>query len=281
MKSKIFAVATLFSMSACATAATLGTFAQGYLGTLDGALDYLSDTSLTAPATSQVSSTYVESGFSSSYDAFSSIDTTSLTPVLRASSANNKPYASTAVAYAAAFQSYQYTGTMSQTITINLSLHANLLENTKIDNRLTAFGSYVTANFKVFSGDELRNDITNLSGCFTAVSFGLSTCETERASAFNAAYDIGNPATYDNGDYTIYDSVSFNVNPGDTFLIFADMQTYAPDGYSDASRTFNINFDNTSNLVALNSPISTVPVPATVWLFVSGLLGLIGVARRK
>ncbi len=27
--------------------------------------------------------------------------------------------------------------------------------------------------------------------------------------------------------------------------------------------------------------VSTVPVPAAVWLFGSGLLGLIGVARRK
>ncbi len=37
--------------------------------------------------------------------------------------------------------------------------------------------------------------------------------------------------------------------------------------------TFNANFD-------LNS-VSAVPVPAAVWLFGSGLLGLVGVARRK
>ena len=38
---------------------------------------------------------------------------------------------------------------------------------------------------------------------------------------------------------------------------------------------FNANFN--ANL----APVSTVPVPAAVWLFGSGLLGLVGIARRK
>ena len=29
------------------------------------------------------------------------------------------------------------------------------------------------------------------------------------------------------------------------------------------------------------TPVSSVPVPAAVWLFGSGLLGLVGLARRK
>ena len=36
---------------------------------------------------------------------------------------------------------------------------------------------------------------------------------------------------------------------------------------------------DTSNLAAKLGPV--VPVPAAVWLFGSGLIGLIGVARRK
>ena len=35
------------------------------------------------------------------------------------------------------------------------------------------------------------------------------------------------------------------------------------------------------NVTYTSSPISTVPVPAAAWLFGSGLIGLIGVARRK
>lgn len=36
-----------------------------------------------------------------------------------------------------------------------------------------------------------------------------------------------------------------------------------------------------SDWMANNAPLTAVPIPATVWLFGSGLIGLIGVARRK
>ena len=42
---------------------------------------------------------------------------------------------------------------------------------------------------------------------------------------------------------------------------------------------FNANFDVTS--IHVDSIVSDVPVPAAVWLFGSGLLGLVGVARRR
>ena len=35
------------------------------------------------------------------------------------------------------------------------------------------------------------------------------------------------------------------------------------------------------NIEAVAIDVQTVPVPAAVWLFGSGLLGLIGMARRK
>ena len=40
-------------------------------------------------------------------------------------------------------------------------------------------------------------------------------------------------------------------------------------------------FGNVSYTLSLNGSISEIPVPAAVWLFGSGLLGLVGVARRK
>ena len=36
-----------------------------------------------------------------------------------------------------------------------------------------------------------------------------------------------------------------------------------------------------SNWMANNAPLSAVPIPSAVWLFGSGLIGLVGVARRK
>ncbi len=44
-----------------------------------------------------------------------------------------------------------------------------------------------------------------------------------------------------------------------------------------ASCTADYYFDN----ISITADVSAVPVPAAVWLFGSGLLGLIGVARRK
>ncbi len=43
---------------------------------------------------------------------------------------------------------------------------------------------------------------------------------------------------------------------------------------------FNANFDFTS-INATNTSVGEVPVPAAVWLFGSGLMGLVGVARRR
>lgn len=44
---------------------------------------------------------------------------------------------------------------------------------------------------------------------------------------------------------------------------------------------FNANFSTTGATLEVNPAVSAVPVPAAVWLFGSGLLGLVGVARRK
>jgi hypothetical protein len=58
-----------------------------------------------------------------------------------------------------------------------------------------------------------------------------------------------------------------------------DVTLLTPTGY-DAAAVLppNCGFDPSGNLCA---PPPTVPVPAAVWLFGSGLLGLVGVARRR
>ncbi len=48
--------------------------------------------------------------------------------------------------------------------------------------------------------------------------------------------------------------------------------------YLDTNATWSF---STASLSSYNMSIQTVPVPAAVWLFGSGLLGLVGIARRR
>ncbi len=50
------------------------------------------------------------------------------------------------------------------------------------------------------------------------------------------------------------------------------------DGFDDTNATWTF---STSSLNSYSMSIAAVPVPAAVWLFGTGLLGLVGIARRK
>ncbi|MDH5594919.1 MAG: VPLPA-CTERM sorting domain-containing protein [Gammaproteobacteria bacterium] len=71
--------------------------------------------------------------------------------------------------------------------------------------------------------------------------------------------------TYINGIF------SFNPNDNRELLYSQSMFEWTPDGNSGKEYTY------TSDSLY----VSSVPLPAAVWLFGSGLLGLIGIARRK
>jgi hypothetical protein len=83
----------------------------------------------------------------------------------------------------------------------------------------------------------------------------------------------------------------YNPNDGDSFTIIT-----FDDGVADASDLTGV-FDNITALgfdpgvtftaqyfdhsVVLNASVEPIPVPPAVWLFSSGVLGLIGFASRK
>ena len=71
---------------------------------------------------------------------------------------------------------------------------------------------------------------------------------------------------------------SFSIDPGTDWTEYSFTTTIAAGVHAvgivnTAAASYFINYDNFS--------LSQVPVPAAAWLFGSGLLGLIGVARRK
>ena len=72
----------------------------------------------------------------------------------------------------------------------------------------------------------------------------------------------------------------FNNTAGvDTALGFCQLGT--SDGSDAVATPFDGSWTLSSNGTLTYSAVSQVPVPAAVWLFGSGLVGMIGVARRK
>ena len=95
------------------------------------------------------------------------------------------------------------------------------------------------------------------------------TIETDRGPMLGGAYmksgvDNGNKVwAYTSGLGTPMEINLADLNPDGTFKHYIDGYILAPDSFEGAI------------------PPSAIPLPATVWLFGSGLLGLIGAARRK
>ena len=88
-------------------------------------------------------------------------------------------------------------------------------------------------------------------------------------------------------------------NQANSFITLTDTKQfvlgYKPDGGNDwladtatidhGNNTFTVVFDNAGTTYLIDvenvTPPAAIPVPPAVWLFGSGLLGLVGMARRK
>lgn len=89
-----------------------------------------------------------------------------------------------------------------------------------------------------------------------------------------------------------YFNFNINLSSSDYFLSSTDLPTYlnySSYNFPNSYGTIDFMIDSsgnalstTSNYIILNQlSINSVPVPAAAWLFSSGLLGLIGMAKRK
>ena len=169
-------------------------------------------------------------------------------------------------AYASAYgiQQYTYTGLTDSTFTLDYNLHGSV----GIDS----------------IGEQLRVDVAVLIG---DTPFAWDTEFDFFTNLFEVAYPL-EPVDYDSlfitdgNDVNVPGSMSFFLNPGDTFYILASMGAKATNGFVDGWNTFNMNFIDDTGLVASTGPIvSQIPVPAAAWLFGSALLGFAGFNRRK
>ena len=117
---------------------------------------------------------------------------------------------------------------------------------------------------------------------------GFWTCtktfdfDEDTLSIYTGGVGTGSWSTYPQPDYRVF--TGFNT-------VITGLSIQSNDGFSGSLLS---DFSFTSNSITLNKSygsyeassllvfnIETVPIPSTVWLFTSGLIGLIGFARRK
>jgi len=135
--------------------------------------------------------------------------------------------------------------------------------------------------------------VLDASGLFNALTGSLPTAGTiiDQSTCVNQALPCATPASNEirSGNYPIgpvpIAATSFNTSGQKiTGTTLADLSLGIDDAiggspeFSGPTSGFSPNFDFTSLTV---TKVSAVPVPAAVWLFGTGLLSLLGVARRR
>ena len=143
----------------------------------------------------------------------------------------------------------------------------------------------------LWNGSDINADIVfNASGLLSEVpsmavgnTYDATTCALSGVCALPAtdgmdagAYNIG-PVNIATSTYNVAGSTGYTTTLNQLSLGTDDGIGGSPESNGPTSG-FNPNFDITSVTV---TNISAVPVPAAVWLFASGLLGLVGLARRR
>lgn len=161
-------------------------------------------------------------------------------------------------------QGYNYSGSGSS-ITLDFNLHGSVG-----DNASGYTSSYASASIAVIASSSLE----------WYPAFGTLVHEIATLTPGNEV--VGNKSiSINNGlDQNSSGSITFDVFDGMDFYVVASMNASAKNGFADASHTFTMEFENDSGLTA-SAQVSAVPVPAAVWLFGSGLVGLVSMSRRR
>jgi hypothetical protein len=170
-------------------------------------------------------------------------------------------------------QGYTYTGA-GETISLSFSFDAFLDETFDSTSKASA-----TARIAVI----FANDLDFFS---TPDSFGTLVFEAAPSGSVKGQTSIfANIDSGTSGDVTAGDTFSFDVLPGDEFLVWASLEAEAfRGGVADAFNTFSMSFNEEArdSLAAAGMPnLSAVPIPAAAWLFGSALIGLVGFSKRR
>jgi hypothetical protein len=153
------------------------------------------------------------------------------------------------------------------------TINTNVFQERTLDALDVGSGIWtLTADYKAPSSAGIANPASNA----TATAF-IKTLDP------NAGFAQTNLITFDSttADPAIWGSFSLSIDLSDPLLVGQILQfgfNTTATNYEDSGVYYdNICFNNTGGCPTPPA----VPVPAAVWLFGSGLIGLVGVARRK
>ena len=196
-----------------------------------------------------------ESGVGKAYSSFVS---GSYMPLLRVETSAIDRASTGATAFSV--QNFTNTGTETKTVDLNVNLHGSVSSNDPVHS-----SNYLSASIAIISGTSLE----------WYPSFGTLVYEVAQPLFNPLSLYIG-----DGLDVNDFDTISFDINAGESFFIVSNMQANADNGYANAWNTLSMNFTDSSNLQAAlqvagpSTPVS-VPEPKTVFLFALCLAGLL------
>ena len=155
---------------------------------------------------------------------------------------------------------------------LTASGQASTLDDDGIGPALVIDSTCCTPSFvlsaNVDSAGNASGGSLTIGGTVSSLGFTSSTLLTGTLSSFGFPATGGDPFEF-----------VFDVTGGDAAGLFGSQFGVVLTGTGLPATLFTSNFNNARNGQA--NAASIVPIPAAVWLFGSGLLGLIGVARRK
>jgi hypothetical protein len=143
----------------------------------------------------------------------------------------------------------------SSTATLDLSFGGGVFNVSDVDLSILFVGDGGHSGSVTLLGGSQSGSVSQLFNIGNGVGY----------TGFNSSTD--NPPTVNGGAPTIYGIFSTNMHLADVF-----------------SGTFSglrLDISNASAVPSMVGTVAVVPVPAAVWLFGSGLVGLAGVARKR
>lgn len=164
------------------------------------------------------------------------------------------------------------------------------------DDRGTVFNGYMVIDAKLSSRGRLRTGETDNGDKIS--SFAIYSTDAMFGTGHEADYDCGPSGKKCTSGQLVYggDLTAFGWSGTEGILEFtiANLSGWALDSWTTGDQTGAVEhlmlntgvFDlggvsSVKSFTATADGFAVVPVPAAVWLFGSGLIGLVGLARRK